>query len=259
MRTRLARAGTALVFTGGLLAGCQSAARRSAYDDNPLLQTRQPLVQTPVGSNRLTQIAQARPNAAVPPPGATGYAPPAVPTAPAGVAPDQPSAYAAAVPTYTPPPTDAGPALPDTVATAAPAPLPARVTAPEPAAPVPPPGPAPVPAVVMAAQAGPAPVTPAVARRVEGKYGSAGDYTWLQGELDRHYRGYIDLRYRPASEEDAFGGKVRLENDPRLAEFRAGDVVAVEGELVRDPEAEAQPWGQYPHYHIRSIHLVERK
>ena len=85
------------------------------------------------------------------------------------------------------------------------------------------------------------------------------DHTWLQGELDRHYRGHLDLRYRPASEEDAFGGKVRLENDPRLAEFRAGDVVAVEGELVRDPEAEAQPWGQYPRYHIRSIHLVERK
>ena len=42
-------------------------------------------------------------------------------------------------------------------------------------------------------------------------------------------------------------------------EFRAGDVVAIEGELIRDAEGGAQAWGQYPRYLIRSIRLVERK
>ena len=53
---------------------------------------------------------------------------------------------------------------------------------------------------------------------------------------------------------------LRLENDPRLAEFRAGDIVAVEGELIREPNAgEGQPWSQYPRYHVREIRLIERK
>jgi hypothetical protein len=116
-----------------------------------------------------------------------------------------------------------------------------------------------VPAVATAALASAAPVAQTGHRTVSGPYGHSDDHTWLQGELDRHYRGHLDLRYRPASEEDAFGGKVRLENDPRLAEFRAGDIVAVEGELVRDPDGEAQPWSQYPRFHIRDIKLIERK
>jgi hypothetical protein len=103
-------------------------------------------------------------------------------------------------------------------------------------------------------------VTQAVVRRADGKYGHAPDYSWLQGELDRHYRGHLELRYRPISEEDANGGKVRLEEDPRLAEFRPGDVIAVEGELLTDPDGtSAAPWAQYRRYHIRAVHLVERK
>ena len=101
--------------------------------------------------------------------------------------------------------------------------------------------------------------TPAFAA-VEGKYGHAADYSWLQGELDRHYRGHLELRYRPVSEDDPYGGKVRLEDDPRLAEFRPGDVIAVEGELLTDPDGPtAAPWAQYRRYHVRAVHLVERK
>ena len=95
---------------------------------------------------------------------------------------------------------------------------------------------------------------------VDGKYGHAADYTWLQGELDRHYRGHLELRYRSVSEDDPYGGKVRLEDDPRLAEFRPGDIIAVEGELLTDPDGpSAAPWAQYRRYHIRSVRLVERK
>jgi hypothetical protein len=118
---------------------------------------------------------------------------------------------------------------------------------------------APVPAVAAEAAPAVAPVAQASVRTVDGKYGCVSDHTWLQGELDRHYRGHLELRFRPVSEEDAFGGKVRLENDPRLAEFRAGDIVAVEGELVRDPDGAAHPLAQSPRYHIRTIRLIERK
>jgi hypothetical protein len=123
--------------------------------------------------------------------------------------------------------------------------------------------PAPVMAPPVVAPAAPV-ITPAViqtsVRTAEGKYGHSADYTWLQGELDRHYRGHLELRYRPASEEDPYGGKVRLEDDPHLAEFRPGDVIAVEGELLADPEGtNAAPWSQYKRFHIRAVRLVERK
>jgi hypothetical protein len=110
------------------------------------------------------------------------------------------------------------------------------------------PGDGPIPASALA---------PAAASRIiNGKFGYATDHSWLQGELDRHYRGFLDLRYRPSSEEDTFGGKVRLEDDPRLAGFRAGDIVAVEGELVSSADATT---GQYPRYRIRGVRLIERE
>jgi hypothetical protein len=77
--------------------------------------------------------------------------------------------------------------------------------------------------------------------------------------LDRHFRGNLELRYRSHSEVDTYGGKVRLENDPRLAEFRPGDIVCVEGELIRDPDTAHGATAQYPRYHVRDIRLIERK
>jgi hypothetical protein len=275
MGTRAVRAGSTLVLAAGLLAGCQTTPRRPPYADNPLLQTRQPLLQSQAGGDRLNQIAQSGPQTVVPPPNLAAP----IPTAPVAVSSTPPDSR----PTFTPvsnttpgafPPPDSGPQLPDPNAVTAappapqPVPLPARMpspsdeaaAAPLPAAAVAGPTPsAPVPAVATATPAAAAPVAQVSSRRVNGKYGNSSDHTWLQGELDRHYRGHLELRYQPASEEDTFGGKVRLENDPRLAEFRAGDIVAVEGELIRDSDGEAQPWSQYPRYHIRAIRLIERK
>jgi hypothetical protein len=276
MRRRIVRAGAALGLAAGFVTGCQSSPPRTPYADNPLLQTRQPLLQTNPGTDRPSQVAQAGPRTAAPPPGFAGTTStwtqqPLTQTAAADPQPEPAPAVTAYTPPLPPLP-DAGPALPDPAA--APAALTAAVPAPATtpdtalAAPAPPaPGVPPAPSAVMAvaaavpaAAAVPTSPAPAAARTINGKYGCAADHTWLQGELDHHYRGYLELRYRAPSEEDAYGGKVRLENDPRLAEFRAGDVVAVEGELVRDAEGgEPQAWGQYPRFHIRSIQLVERK
>jgi hypothetical protein len=96
--------------------------------------------------------------------------------------------------------------------------------------------------------------------KVDGKYGHAADYSWVQGELDRHYRGHLELRYRSVAEDDPYGGKVRLDDDPRLAQFRPGDIIMVQGELLTDPDGpNAAPWAQYRRYHVRDVRLVERK
>ena len=127
-----------------------------------------------------------------------------------------------------------------------------------------PPAPAPLPATIAPVAARPVapaatpPVTQAVVRQVEGKYGHAADHSWLQGELDRHYRGHLELRFRPASEEDSLGGKVRLVDDPRLAEFRPGDVIAVEGELLTDPDGGTRS-GAVPAVSTSAVRLVDRK
>lgn len=278
MRTRTVRAGAALVLTAGLAVGCESSPRRMPYSDNPLLQARQPLTQpVPIqGADGQTQLAQSGPRmVVVPPPGQ--YQPNALASRTAADAP-----YAPAVPKYSPPPQSAAPvplppALPQQVQApvadpvpppmppapatmmAAP-PAPAAMMAPPPMS-VPPPSPA--AEVTPASAQAPTPVVPPVSqpivRMVEGKYGHSPDHTWFQGELDRHYRGYLELRFRSASEDDPLGGKVRLEDDPRLAEFRPGDVIAVEGELLTDPDGQTPSWSQYRRFHVRAVRLVERK
>jgi hypothetical protein len=141
-------------------------------------------------------------------------------------------------------PTQAGPTLPQPTVVEPPAPLspPAQATGRPVEAPK-------SPAI--------APISGGATYKEEGRYGHASDYTRLRGELDRHYRGHMDLRFKPASEEDSFGGKVRLENHPQLSEFRAGDVVEVYGEMVREPGGESGT--QYPRYHVKEIKLIERR
>ena len=250
MRTGTKRAGAAFVLTAGLVAGCESSRPRTPYADNPLIQARQPLLQPyqAAGNEQLAQVAQSGPKiVVVPPPGQ--YHPPATAVASR----TEPPPVTPATPTYTPPAPSVSPPAPP----APPLPLATEAPAPTPP-PTLPPTIAPVSAPPTLPDA-PPPVTQAVVRQVEGKYGHAADYSWLQGELDRHYRGHLELRFRAATEEDRLGGKVRLEDDPRLAEFRPGDVIAVEGELLSDPDGNAPSWSQYRRFHIRAVRLVERK
>jgi hypothetical protein len=117
----------------------------------------------------------------------------------------------------------------------------------------------PAAAAEKAADAPSPPVTasPAVRPHVEGTYGHAPDYAWLQGVLDRHYRGQVGLRYCDHAEEDDWGGKVWLEPDPRLETLKEGDVVFIEGEIVAE---NGQPrrgaWNHYPCYRVRSVEQV---
>jgi hypothetical protein len=103
------------------------------------------------------------------------------------------------------------------------------------------------------------PAVTAVERRVSGNYGNAADYSWLQGVVDKHYQGHLYLRYCDHSVEDTWGGKVCLQDDPRLAQLKDGDVIRVEGEIVseRDPMSRGA-WHHYPHYQIRDLKVISK-
>jgi hypothetical protein len=98
------------------------------------------------------------------------------------------------------------------------------------------------------------------ASRTAGIYGHAPDHAWLQGVLDKHYLGHMHLRYCDPTMDDTWGGKVILEKDDRLAPFKDGDVVRVEGELVKeDGQTKRGTWGHFPLYRIRDIQLIQGK
>jgi len=104
------------------------------------------------------------------------------------------------------------------------------------------------------------PATPVVRHKVDGTFGRAADHTWLQGVLDKHYRGHFNLRYCDATAEDDWGGKVHLEEDEKLQQFQDGDVVYVEGELVRENgQVLRGHLNQYPRYRIRYAELIRHK
>jgi hypothetical protein len=91
-------------------------------------------------------------------------------------------------------------------------------------------------------------------RKVPGIYGHATDYSWLQGVLERHYRGPLELRYCDLAIDDPHGGKVSLEADPRLDSFKEGDIVVIEGEMRSSPQPrEPSGWRPYPPYRVRQI------
>src|SRR5262245_29114440 len=73
---------------------------------------------------------------------------------------------------------------------------------------------------------------------VPGRFGHDANYHWIQGTLEKHYRGYYCLRYRDPSEDDTYGGKVRVIDDPRLLQFQDGDVLGLEGDLLPDNGAQ---------------------
>jgi hypothetical protein len=229
------------ILSAALMAGCQSAARKPPYSDNPLVASRQPLIHSAAERERAAQAARNRSPQTLPPPVPLGPETPA--TSVATVEAPPPPSWDA------PSPTAAAPEPPPPALT----PLPARTMTDGPLLPPPIESSVPTPASAIGAAAGSLPPSP---RTLDGPFGFSADRTWLKGELDRHYRGYLELRYRRPAEEDTFGGKVRLEDDPRLGEFRSGDIVAVDGEMIHDGNPSA---GQYPRFRIRSIRLVERK
>ncbi len=93
--------------------------------------------------------------------------------------------------------------------------------------------------------------SPAQHRTVAGNYGHDNDYHWLQGIVERHYKGYVCVRYCDSSVENEFGGKVRLKEDDRLAAFQDGDVIGLTGDLQRNDSN--------PLFAVSEVWLVRKK
>jgi hypothetical protein len=123
-----------------------------------------------------------------------------------------------------------------------------------------------VAALPVATQKGPVVATPAVRTTVVGEPAlpvhvcrHADDLSWLQGVLEKQTDGRFDLRYAEPTLQDRWGGKVRLEEDPRLAEFHDGDVVKVEGAPAPvNPANGWSVWNQPRAYRARTILLIQR-
>jgi hypothetical protein len=91
-------------------------------------------------------------------------------------------------------------------------------------------------------------------------YGHAEDHSWLQGVVEVTAKKGRVLEYCPSSATDIWGGRVILENDPRLGNSRSGDVLLVEGTMIPATQ-QAQSVGSSPlaTYRIKSVWLVGRK
>ncbi len=89
-------------------------------------------------------------------------------------------------------------------------------------------------------------------------YAHADDLSWLQGVVEKHYQGYLELRFAEATLDDHWGGKVRLDDDPRLSALVDGDVVRVEGWLVPGENGVKKSWNEPRRYKVNTIRLVRR-
>src|SRR5262249_13954730 len=94
-------------------------------------------------------------------------------------------------------------------------------------------------------------------RRYEMRVNHAADYSRLTGQL---FFVHVDgglwvLRYAPLAQEDVHGGSVILARDRQMNNYREGDLVTVEGTIIR--ERGTVRLGA-PLYRVQTIRLVDR-
>src|SRR5262249_23218957 len=88
-------------------------------------------------------------------------------------------------------------------------------------------------------------------------FARSADFRWLQGVLEKDYRGRYSLRYCDATLADRGGGKVSLFPDSRLGQFQDGDVIRVEGMLVPLLKTLSNTaWDYEPRYRLIAIRAV---
>ena len=89
-------------------------------------------------------------------------------------------------------------------------------------------------------------------------YDHGEDYRWLQGVLEKSYDGSFTIRYCESTHPDRWSGRVRLDEDPRLAHFHDGDLVHIDGILIPPLEpAEQAAWDYCPRYRISHIQSLQ--
>jgi hypothetical protein len=94
-------------------------------------------------------------------------------------------------------------------------------------------------------------------RRCEKRVSRAADYSKMTGQLFYVHAdgGLWVLRYAPLSEEDAHGGSVVLARDRMMNNYREGDLVTVQGQVISE-KGSTRLGGAL--YRVQSISLVDR-
>jgi hypothetical protein len=92
----------------------------------------------------------------------------------------------------------------------------------------------------------------------ERKIGAAEDYSWITGQL---FFVHVDggvwvLRYASVDQVDKFGGSVVLAPAADMKNFREGDLVSVNGEVLDQGRASQHLGG--PRYRVQYINMIER-
>ncbi len=85
------------------------------------------------------------------------------------------------------------------------------------------------------------------------KMGRDAKFGWVVGTLDKHHKGYWTLRYADFGDDDSWGGKVRLSDDPRLTDLKDGDTLFVEGELLVPTSWKPDSNTPYPPFRIKGM------
>jgi hypothetical protein len=90
------------------------------------------------------------------------------------------------------------------------------------------------------------------------KIGAASDYSWITGQLIYvHANGGVwVLRYAPLEQTDKYGGSVILTTPVSMKNFREGDVVYVEGEVLDSARPSKQLGGAL--YRATAVNMIER-
>jgi hypothetical protein len=100
--------------------------------------------------------------------------------------------------------------------------------------------------------------TPEVEKQFQNKIGAADDFTWITGEL---FYAHVDggkwvLRYAAVDTEDKYGGSVVLAPAVDMKNYREGDLVSVNGEILNDSRSSRHLGGAL--YRADSITMIER-
>lgn len=92
------------------------------------------------------------------------------------------------------------------------------------------------------------------------QFGHDADYRWVAGVLDYHQRGgYWTVRYADFAADDRWGGKVRLVDDARLRDCKAGDIVYISGELLAPvTSASAESRTTFPPFRIGELKVIQK-
>lgn len=99
---------------------------------------------------------------------------------------------------------------------------------------------------------------PEVKKQFQAKIGAADDYAWITGQL---FYVHVDggrwvLRYAAIDQEDKFGGSVVLAPTVDMKNFREGDLVSVNGEVLSPTRATRSLGG--PLYRVDAVNMIER-